>query len=193
MRRHHGHHPHLAGYHPHLAGWGPDCVGAYHPHLAGYDTVGFGFGNILHALNPINVVKAAGQMVATPLQLAYGLGKNVVQAPFKLIGGETRALQNLFGAGGGSAPQQPQQPGYPPGYGPPAGWAAAPQQPPPGYGPPPGWGAPPPGYGMPPMAPPSTPQYDPNAYLAQTAPPLQMYGDSTGWDASYGGSSGAGW
>jgi hypothetical protein len=179
-------------------------VSGYHPHLAGYDTVGFGFGNILHALNPVNVVKTAAQMAAMPVQMAYGLGKNIVQTPFKLIGGETRALQNLFGSGGGGSAPPGAPPGYPPGYMPPgaytsSGWGQPPQ-PPPGYPPqpPPGYPPqPPPGYGMPPMAPPTQPMYDPNQYLAQTAPPpmdaMSLYGPNTGWDASYGGGQGAGW
>ena len=162
--RHHYGHPHLAGY-------------------PGYDTVGFGLGNIVHALNPVNIVKAAGQMAYAPISAAASLGRNIIATPFNIIGKETNALRSLFGYGGGGSAPQAAPPGYPPGYGPPPGYPPQMQ--------------PPPGYGMPPMSPPTQPMYDPNQYLAMTAPPamdtMSLYGPNTGWDASYGGGQGAGW
>lgn len=167
-----------------------------------YPIVGWGLSNITNALNPVNQLKAAWGVVSNPFN------------PLK----QTQAVANLFRSGGGAA----RPPAPPPGYGapPPGFYGGAP----PGYGPPPpppGWGGPPPpqfgGAAPPPeglsyapqipptsqqpwggFAPPaaSTPMYDPNQYLAQTAPPLQQdFGSmDTGWSAAYGDpNSGAGW
>lgn len=177
-----------------------------------YPTIGFGFGDVVNVLNPVNHLKAGWGVVSNPFN------------PLK----QTQAVLNAFRGGrGGAAPSA-----APPGYAP-QGWRA-------GGAPAPGWGAPPPvapspamppgsawfspqqqqqqwGAAAPPpsglsyapqmpatstqpwggFAPPaaSTPMYDPNQYLSQTAPPLQQdFGSmDTGWDAAYGGAPGFGW
>lgn len=168
-----------------------------------YPVIGWGLSNLTNALNPVNQLKAAWGVVSNPFN------------PMK----QTSAVLNLFRPGGGSAPSRQPPPGYggaPPGWGPappntpPPGWGAPP--PFPGGGPP-SWAnaAPPPGGlsyqqpipptsaqpwgGQPPPAS-AVPMYDPNQYLAQTAPPMASdYGpDPTGWQANYGDpNSGAGW